>query len=271
MSAPIEIVNPDYPRGSFRAAIFDFDGTLSLLRRDWQAVMIPMMVDVLAATGTDETPQELYDHVEDYVMRLNGRQTIYQMMRLAEEVRLQGGRPLEPLEYKRRYHELLWRQVGRRVQAVRGRRIPADEMIVPGARDLLQSLVQRGLPLYLASGTDLPYVREELALLDLDRFFGDRVYGALDEYTKFSKAMIVERMIRDTGVPGCRILGFGDGFVEIEEVKRAGGLAVGVACNERTRTGTNLWKRNRLVRAGADLIVGDYRNREPLLKLLFDD
>ena len=54
--ADIEVVNDRFPRGEFRAAILDFDGTLSLLRRNWQDVMIPMMVDLLAAT--DETLAE---------------------------------------------------------------------------------------------------------------------------------------------------------------------------------------------------------------------
>ena len=40
-------------------------------------------------------------------MRLNGRQTIYQMIQLAEEVSRRGGRPLDPLAYKHRYHDLL--------------------------------------------------------------------------------------------------------------------------------------------------------------------
>lgn len=46
-----EIIHPDHPRGDFRAAIFDFDGTLSLLRRNWTEVMIPMMVRILQETG----------------------------------------------------------------------------------------------------------------------------------------------------------------------------------------------------------------------------
>ena len=269
MTGNIEIINPSYPRGPFQAVIFDFDGTLSLLRRNWQDVMIPMMVEVLAATGTSETRKQLEEHVEEYVMRLNGRQTIYQMIRLAEEVRLRGGVPRDPIEYKRQYHELLWQRVGKRVEAVRSGRIPPDEMTVPGSRELLRALVDRGLVLYLASGTDLAYVRDELNVLGLGEFFGPRVYGALDDYRKFSKAMIIEQIIRDTGVPGRCILGFGDGFVEIEEVKRVGGLAVGVASNEETRQGINDWKRNRLVRAGADLIIGDYRHREELFETIF--
>lgn len=67
VTSPIEVVRPDLPKGKFRAVLFDFDGTLSLIRRNWQNVMIPMMVAELAATGTTEAQHELYAHVEDYV------------------------------------------------------------------------------------------------------------------------------------------------------------------------------------------------------------
>ena len=116
---PIEIIRDDFRGRSFRAAIFDFDGTLSLLRRNWQEVMIPQMVDILAATGTHETRDELGALVEEFVMRLNGRQTIYQMIQLADEVRQRGATPSDPLVYKRQYHDLLWQQAGQRVEAVR--------------------------------------------------------------------------------------------------------------------------------------------------------
>src|SRR5438270_12867006 len=96
----IEIINPALPRGRFRSVLFDFDGTLSLIREGWPQVMIPMMVDVLRQTGSEESPEELTAAVEDLVMRLNGRQTIYQMIQLADEVRRRGGTPLEPLAYQ---------------------------------------------------------------------------------------------------------------------------------------------------------------------------
>ena len=46
----IEIINQHIERGRYRAVLFDFDGTLSLIREGWQGIMIPMMVDMLAAT-----------------------------------------------------------------------------------------------------------------------------------------------------------------------------------------------------------------------------
>src|SRR5919199_6415890 len=101
----IEVLRPDLPRGRFRSALFDFDGTLSLIREGWPRVMIPMMVAALRETGTAETDGELAAAVEEFVMRLNGRQTIYQMIRLAEEVRRRGGHALDPPAYKHHYPE----------------------------------------------------------------------------------------------------------------------------------------------------------------------
>ncbi len=111
----IEVLRPDLPRGKFRFVLFDFDGTLSLIREGWPQVMVPMMVDALRETGTREDEATLRAHVEDFVMRLNGKQTIYQMMQLAEEVKQRGGRPLEPLVYKHRYHDLLMARIEGRI------------------------------------------------------------------------------------------------------------------------------------------------------------
>jgi beta-phosphoglucomutase-like phosphatase (HAD superfamily) len=264
----VELVRPDLPKGRFRAVLFDFDGTLSLIRRNWQNVMIPMMVDELVATGTTEPRQELFAHVEEFVMRLNGKQTIYQMMQLADEVTQRGGRPHTPLEYKHQYHDLLWAQISHRVSGLKEGAIEPEELTVPGTHQLLQRLTDRGLTLWLASGTDLKFVEDELRALRLDGFFGPRVFGALDNHQAFSKALIIERMIAEMGVAGDELLAFGDGFVEIEETRRVGGVAVGVASEEEARTGVNAWKRQRLLRAGADIIIGDYRCQNELLALL---
>ncbi len=45
LNTSIEIINPDLPCGGIRSALFDFDGTLSLIRQGWQDVMIPMLAD----------------------------------------------------------------------------------------------------------------------------------------------------------------------------------------------------------------------------------
>jgi phosphoglycolate phosphatase-like HAD superfamily hydrolase len=265
----IEVLRPDLPRGRFRSALFDFDGTLSLIREGWPQIMVPMMVAALRETGTAETEEELTAAVEEFVMRLNGRQTIYQMIQLAEEVQRRGGRPLEPLAYKHRYHDLLMERIRGRLAALESGAAVPEDWVVPGSHALLEALRARGLRLYLASGTDLKYVRREAELLGLTPYFGEHIYGALDDYKNFSKQMVIERILREHGLRGEELLGFGDGFVEIEEIKRVGGVAVAVASDEVNRRGTHAWKRDRLVRAGADMVIPEYRRHERLLRYLF--
>jgi phosphoglycolate phosphatase len=231
--------------------------------------MIPMMVEVLRQTGTAESDVQLMAAVEEFVMRLNGRQTIYQMIQLAEEVERRGGRPAEPLAYKRLYHARLMQRIQDRLAALETGRATAADWTVPGSHDLLENFHRRGLALYLASGTDLQYVRHEAELLGLTPYFGEHIYGALDEYKQFSKKMIIERILQENNLRGEELLGFGDGFVEVEEIKRAGGVAVAVASDEVNRRGINAWKRQRLVQAGADIVIPDYRQHELLLQYLF--
>ncbi len=76
----IEIINPHIPRGRIRHALFDFDGTISLIREEWQQVMVPMMVEVLLETPRHEPEEELRAVVTEFVDRLAGRQTICQMI-----------------------------------------------------------------------------------------------------------------------------------------------------------------------------------------------
>ncbi len=254
-----------------RAVLFDFDGTLSLIRTGWMRVMVPMMVEVLAELHTGETEDQLREVVEGFVWRLTGEETIYQMIALAEEVKRRGGTPLDPLVYKRRYLDLLWSVIRGRVQELRSGQAPPDRYLVPGARALLETLKERGLRLYLASGTDEEYMKEEAELLDVARYFDGGVYGALDDYKSFSKRILIQRILGLPGMSGERLLGFGDGYVEIEEVKHVGGVAVGVATAEPECATIDDWKRQRLIGVGADYIIPNFLSGDTLLAKLFSN
>ena len=256
----IEIVREVRAARPPRHALFDFDGTLSLIREGWPEVMVPMMVEVLRQTGTGESPGGLHDLAMGFVMQLNGKQTIYQMIRLAEEVEKRGGTPLDPPRYKEMYHERLMDRIRSRREDLRAGRARPEEMLVPGTVDLLGALQQRGVRLYLASGTDEVYVKEEASLLGLDRFFGGRSYGAVSDYASFSKAHVIRRILEENRVEGEALIGFGDGYVEIENIKSVGGIAVAVASDEAGRSGKpDAWKRDRLIGVGADAVIPDFR------------
>src|SRR3954451_4883350 len=99
----VETIHPGAASPDARIAICDFDGTISLVRSGWMNVMIPMMVEILPDLRTGETEEQVRGVIEDYVWRLTGKETLYQMIELAEQVKQRGGTRLEPLQYKRMY------------------------------------------------------------------------------------------------------------------------------------------------------------------------
>lgn len=265
----MEQIRPGASAAGARVALFDFDGTLSLVRSGWMDVMVPMMIEILADLKTGESEAELRVVVEDFVWRLTGMETVYQMIELAQNVEKRGGQPLEPLEYKKMYLDRLWHVIRGRVEDLRTGRAEPEKYMVPGARAMLESLKERGLKMYLASGTDEAYMKEEARLIDVEKYFEGGVYGALDDYKSFSKKILVQRILQSTDVLGEEILGFGDGYVEIEEVKMVGGVTVGVASAEPDCLAVDEWKRQRLIGVGADYIVPNYLDHAQLLKTLF--
>ncbi len=267
----IEIIHNHIERGPLRVrhVLFDFDGTVSLIREGWQPVMTSMMVDLLLQTPAHESEAELCRVVSDYVARLTGKQTIYQMIQLAEEINKRGGQPEDPLAYKHQYLALLWERIKDRVAALKAGHIPADDLMVPGVRAMLEAMRVRGVRCYLASGTDEPAVLDEAAALQITPYFCG-IYGAQDDYKRFSKRTLIERIIAENHLEGCEFAAFGDGYVEIEEARRVNGIAIGVASNEATRAGIDEWKRSRLIQAGADVIVPDFREHEELVTYLFE-
>ena len=271
MTDTIETLHPNVSARKARVGLFDFDGTISLIRSGWVEIMVPMMVEILADLHTGESAAALRELVVDYVARLTGEQTIYQMMELAHQVELRGGKPLEPLAYKRMYHDRLMARIEYRRQDLRRGVASPEQYLVPGARAFLESLQDRGLKLYCASGTDEVYTLEEAALLDVRKYFAGGIYGAKDDYKSFSKEILIQRMIAGLECQGEELLGFGDGFVEIKNVKDMGGIAVGLATAEPGCQAVDPWKRNRLASVGADFIIPNFLCREELLAKLFPE
>jgi phosphoglycolate phosphatase len=265
----IEIICSGASAAKARTVIFDFDGTLSLIRSGWMDVMLPLCVEQLAETDSGESEVQLRGVAEEFIWRLTGKETIYQMMALADAVRERGGTPLEPAAYKKIYLERLSQKISGRLESLRKRQVEPERYMVPGSRQLLESLLARGLCLYLASGTDDPNVKEEASLLHLSHYFGGRIYGAQEDLRSFSKALLVQQILSKADTCAEELVVFGDGYVEIEEVKKVGGTAIGVATAEPDCLHTDEWKRERLIKAGADFIVPNYFELDSLLRTIF--
>lgn len=247
-------------------ALFDFDGTISLIREGWQPIMTEMAVEMLMRTPQHESREDLSRISREFIDELTGRQTIYQMIRLAEEVEKRGGAAEDPMVYKTRYVALIEAHIKERIWALES---GADRtpFFLRGAKEFLELLYETGISLSLASGTDEEFVRREARLLGVEHLF-DQIGGARANYKEFSKRIAIENIIKEGNIDARNLAVFGDGFVEIEEAKKVGAYAVGVASDESGSGKVDVWKKERLTRAGADTIVADFSDTRPIIATL---
>ena len=255
--------------GHISHAVLDFDGTISLIRDGWQNVMVPMMVELLLKTPHHEAKNEVTRVVIDFVDKLTGKQTIYQMMRLAEEVEKRGGKPRGPLEYKGMYNDRLMPIVNDRISGLSDGSVDRQSLMTKGSERFLKLLCDRGTQLYLASGTDIEFVEHEAEVLGVAEYFTGGIFGALREHRLFSKEKVIKDILQRFGLSGNRLLIVGDGYVEIANAKEVNAVALGIYSKENNMFEMNVDKRLKLIDAGADILMPDFADAEALVEYLF--
>jgi phosphoglycolate phosphatase-like HAD superfamily hydrolase len=257
--------------GAVRYVLFDFDGTLSVLRQGWEEVMATLMVESICA-GQGPMP-EIELEIQEYIDRSTGMLTIRQMEWMAQTVRRYGFNP-EPktaLEYKRIYRQRILQRIQDRLNALENGELPAQAMMIQGAPVFLEQLAERGVMVYLVSGTDHEDVLNEARLLGLPRFFDNRISGALDANEAHDKERVIRRILNENSLHGDELIVIGDGPLEIRLAASSGAIALGIASDEIARQGWNQRKVRRLVEAGADGLIADFTRSELLVKFLFGE
>lgn len=270
-NSSIEIIRDVACDRKFKAALFDFDGTLSLIREGWQEIMIPYFCEEFKSSvpARIESDNEILELVTNFVDELTGKQTIFQCIQLKNEIEKRGGIAKDAMEYKNEYLRRLFLRIEDKRQALADGSASPEEYLVKGSYEILKSLKDNGIDIYCASGTDQPQVIEEATLLGLHKFFGNNIFGALDEQVQqCSKELVINRLLKENSIKGEELLSFGDGFVEIELVHNVGGYTVAVATDEKNKCGVNPEKRERLIRAGADAVIPDFQNTDELINHL---
>ena len=249
------------------AVLFDFDGTISTLRCGWEEVMEPLMVELIAGIGADD--ETVRDMVRKYIDESTGIQTIFQMKWLAEQVRARNpAAEQNPWVYKAEYNHRLMVSVMKRRQSLSDGSANPEDFIIRGSRELLKLLTERGVSLYVASGTDDADVKQEVAALGLSKFFTE-IKGAPESREDCSKESVIRELIEGKGIPGEQLSVVGDGKVEIAIGRENAARTLGVASNEKAREGVDSVKRARLIKAGADVITGDFLDIAALEKFFF--
>ncbi|MDO8945453.1 MAG: HAD hydrolase-like protein, partial [Desulfobacterales bacterium] len=221
----LEILNPQVKTGKVRYALFDFDGTISVIRRGWETIMSALMLESIG--GGNPLPAAVEAEVNAYIDRSTGILTILQMHWLAEAVRRHGlvEKPLNAAEYKRIYNERLLQPVRARLSRLNGSPAEREKLMIAGANAFLGELSARGVRLFLASGSDHEYVVQEAETLGVLDYFEGRVFGAKGDSVTDSKELVIARILDENPLQGEELLVVGDGPVEIRCARSVGAIA----------------------------------------------
>ncbi len=284
-NSDIEIINKDmrpskekkYPQ----YAIFDLDGTISALREGWDSIMKESMLSFISgphySSLTSSELKSLGDTIDVLIKKTTGVQTIIQMVEMCDLSRELGYAPpsqmLTPYEYKELYAEKIRKAVKKKIERYKAGLLSLEDLTIKGAIPFLIKLREKGVTLYLASGTDQTDVMSELKEFGYDILFNGGIFGSVGD-TENDPKKLVMRTIKDeilkTGNELKRgdCVVFGDGPVEIREGRKQEFITVGINSDEKQRYGMNEKKRERLILAGADFLMPDYSWATQLALLL---
>ena len=264
----MEILHTHTSATPVRAVLFDFDGTISTLRFGWEQVMKPLMLEMISGgKGWDEN---LEREVDAYIDESTGIQTIHQMKWLAETVHARGNNPSAPTDpwwYKGEYNRRLMEDIRLRLARLNSGEAAREDYLMQGSEAFLQALQARGVKMYVASGTDHPDVLNEVGALGLTKYF-TQIAGAPVAQENCSKEKVIAQLMETEGLSGDDFAVIGDGKVEIRLGSEAGARTIGLASDEAVRCGVNPVKRERLIKAGADVITGDFNDLPAILAFL---
>ncbi len=222
--------------GSIKHAVFDHDGSISTLREGWEQVMEPVMIRAILGEKYETADQNLFQDIRMQVLEFidmsTGIQTIVQMEGLVQMVDEFNFVPkekiLDKFGYKKIYNDALMKVVSKRVEKLETGELTVEDCTIKGSVDILRALKEKGVTLYLASGTDIEDVIHEAEILGYADLFNGGIHGSVGDISKYSKKMVFEKIIKENNLKGFELAVFGDGPVEIKECIKSDGIAIGI-------------------------------------------
>jgi len=257
--------------GQIKCLLWDWDGNFSLLRQGWQGIMAPVMVESIC--GDSGPTPEIRQAVTDFIAETTGIRTIEQMRGLVRMIREYGLVPESQIgdewHYKRVYLERLMVPVRERIALVESEQVHPRDMMLAGAFAVLPALARTGVTQLAFSGTDEENVVHEAGVLGAVQYF-ERIFGAAialaPGQVERDKGDVLAEELQRRGLEPSEVAGGGDGPVEVRVLAQAGALSIGVASNEEQGRGWDFKKAEKLVAAGADVIMPDWRWYRVLIK-----
>ncbi len=263
--------------GKTKHVLFDHDGTISTLRQGWEQIMEPVMIKAILGDYYDKVDKVVFEEVRkqvlEYIDMSTGIQTIVQMEGLVNMVDefnfVPKDKILDKFGYKEIYNIALMEQVNKRLENLNSGQLSIEDFTMKGSVRFLTLLKEKGVKLYLASGTDIEDVVNEATKLGYAELFDGEIHGSVGDIEKYSKKIVIDKIISDNSLQGEELVVFGDGPVEIKECVKFDGIAFGIASDEIRRYDLNPEKRSRLIRSGAHFIIPDFSQPDELLSILF--
>ncbi len=251
-----------------KVVIFDHDGTISTLRQGWEPIMKDTALKAVLGKFSESASLEEISAVKiavvEMIEKTTGIQTIIQMHYLRDMVKSFGfvpeGEILTALEYKEIYNDKLLLMVSARLELFKNGMLNLDDVTMKGAIMFLKRLKGKGIPIYLASGTDQEDVRKEAADLGYADYFDGGIFGSVGDVKYDPKRMVMEKIIKSlpSHIKPEECYVFGDGPVEMREAAKRGFTGIGLVSDEKQRFGINPDKRSRLILGGAQALIPDF-------------
>ncbi len=251
-----------------KVVIFDHDGTISTLRQGWEPIMKETSMQAVLGSSINTVSMEELDKIDtevtEMIEKTTGIQTIIQMHHLRDMVISFGyisvNKVLTPFEYKNIYNEKLLEMVSGRVELFMKGLLNLNDVTMKGALQFLESLKEKNVLIYLASGTDQEDVRREASVLGYDTYFNGGIFGSVGNVSRDPKRVVIENIVKDlpSDIKPEECYVFGDGPVEMREAAKRGFTRIGLVSDEKQRFGINPEKRSRLILGGAQALIPDF-------------
>jgi phosphoglycolate phosphatase-like HAD superfamily hydrolase len=239
-----------------KAVVFDWDDTIFTGMRVW----VRLQGEIIAGiwSGGQEPTREVLHAAETFARDTAGRTDLERFRLALKETESYGCMPPHDAVhyvggYKAKIEDYVDKAVERWVK-------DPHEYYLPGVVGLIKALRDAGLPLYVATANHILVKYDMIARMGLSDHF-EGVFGVgsvgFDEYDKCQAIKRVKKL--NAGKHG-DVLMIGDGVGDVKAAKDAEAFSIGVSDDVQVR--------DRLAKAGADIVISDFGSLEPILEAL---
>ncbi|EDM29023.1 hypothetical protein LNTAR_14442 [Lentisphaera araneosa HTCC2155] len=241
-----------------KAAIIDFDGTLTRVRCGWEDKMREFFHQKLfaeTANLSETTKEEALSQTEEWISHAPGTTIAQQMGALSEILNFCSiEHSLDQIIEEFDTYSSDWEYA--RVTELKDKG-QLDQLMLCGARKFLENLIELGYELHLLSGTSHEKLLFECETLELSQYFV-HIQGYEKHLELPYKRESIRKTIKDYAYNNENTLIIGDGLTELEAGRELACPCIGVAISEEDGKGCDQEKLSKLKTKGFEEVITDF-------------